>query len=150
MAAKAKKRASRTGARRATRKKSNLPAGISRIDQASTRTHGFFVRVGYHRTRDGKWRPKQRSFFGDAGHYVPMQATTRHVVGFTRGDEVAVLVTRAPRRLEAAGGWEHQTVILPDGLWRDELTDTLYEGGTVRCSDVFETMPVALLRRVHI
>ena len=69
MAAKAKKRASRTtGARRATRKKSNLPAGISRIDQASTRTHGFFVRVGYHRTRDGKWRPKQRSFFGDAGH----------------------------------------------------------------------------------
>jgi hypothetical protein len=68
MAAKKSKRASRTGARRATRKKSNLPAGISRIDQASTRTHGFFVRVGYHRTRDGKWRPKQRSFFGDAGH----------------------------------------------------------------------------------
>ena len=69
MAAKKAKRASRGGARRATRKKSsNLPAGISRIDQASTRTHGFFVRVGYHRTRDGKWRPKQRSFFGDAGH----------------------------------------------------------------------------------
>jgi hypothetical protein len=44
------------------------PAGISRIDQASTRTHGFFVRVGYHRTRDGAWRPKHRSFFGDAGH----------------------------------------------------------------------------------
>jgi (1->4)-alpha-D-glucan 1-alpha-D-glucosylmutase len=95
-------------------------------------------------------RKELRDFFGDAGHYVPMQATTRHVVGFTRGDEVAVLVTRAPRRLEAAGGWEHQTVILPEGLWRDELTDTLYEGGTVRCSDVFETMPVALLRRVHI
>src|SRR5512139_3276634 len=66
--AKAKtKRASRgTGTRRATRKKSNLPAGISRIDQASTRTHGFFVRVGYHRTREGAWRPKHRSFFGDA------------------------------------------------------------------------------------
>ena len=95
-------------------------------------------------------RKELRGFFGDAGHYVPMQSTTRHVVGFTRGDEVAVLVTRAPRRLEAAGGWGHQTVILPDGLWRDELTDTLYEGGTVRCSDVFETMPVALLRRVHI
>ena len=95
-------------------------------------------------------RKELRDFFGDAGHYVPMQSTTRHVVGFTRGDEVAVLVTRAPRRLEAAGGWEHQTVILPEGLWRDELTDTLYEGGTVRCSDVFETMPVALLRRVHI
>jgi (1->4)-alpha-D-glucan 1-alpha-D-glucosylmutase len=95
-------------------------------------------------------RKELRDFFGDGGHYAPLRSTTRHVVGFTRGDEVAVLVTRAPRRLEAAGGWEHQTVSLPDGLWRDELTDTLYEGGTLRCSDVFETMPVALLRRVHI
>ena len=68
MAAKKTKRASRTVAKRVTRKKTNLPAGISRIDQASTRTHGFFVRVGYHRTREGAWRPKHRSFFGDAGH----------------------------------------------------------------------------------
>ena len=44
--AKSKRASKGTGARRATRKKSNLPAGISRIDQASTRTHGFFVRVG--------------------------------------------------------------------------------------------------------
>ncbi len=95
-------------------------------------------------------RKELRDFFGDAGRYDPLRSTTRHVIGFTRGDEVAVLVTRAPRRLEAAGGWGHQTLTLPDGLWRDELTDTLYEGGTVRCSDVFESMPVALLRRVHI
>jgi hypothetical protein len=50
------------------RKASNLPAGISRIDQLSTRTHGYFVRVGYGRTRDGAWRPKHRAFFGDASH----------------------------------------------------------------------------------
>lgn len=56
-------------ARKATRKtRSALPSGISRIDQESTRTHGFFVRVGYHRTRDGAWRPKHRAFFGDASH----------------------------------------------------------------------------------
>ena len=70
--AKRKAKASGRGkgaARRSTRKsKSSLPAGISRIDQATTRTHGFFVRVGYHRTRDGAWRPKHRSFFGDASH----------------------------------------------------------------------------------
>jgi hypothetical protein len=66
---KAKPAARSSGApRRTTRKKSNLPAGISRIDQESTRTHGFFVRVGYHRTREGAWRPRHRSFFGDAGH----------------------------------------------------------------------------------
>ena len=71
--AKAKAAAPRRGRvaakKTATRRKaSNLPAGISRIDQLSTRTHGYFVRVGYGRTRDGAWRPKHRSFFGDASH----------------------------------------------------------------------------------
>ena len=91
-----------------------------------------------------------RDSFADAGTYAPIPATTRHVVGFTRGEEVAVLVTRAPRRLEAAGGWADQTVTLPAGLWRDELAESLHEGGTVRCDELFESMPVALLRRVHI
>lgn len=54
--------------KKTTRRKSSLPPGISRIDQPSTRTHGYFVRVGYHRTRDGAWRPKHRAFFGDATH----------------------------------------------------------------------------------
>lgn len=35
----------------------NLPEGISRIDQASTHTHGYFVRVGYQRTKDGRVAP---------------------------------------------------------------------------------------------
>ena len=42
--------------------------GISRIDQEATRTHGFFVRVGYERTSGGTWRPRHRAFFGDASH----------------------------------------------------------------------------------
>jgi hypothetical protein len=42
--------------------------GISRIDQDSTRTHGFFARFGYQRDRSGTWRPKYRAFFGDASH----------------------------------------------------------------------------------
>ena len=54
----------------AAKRKSGATAvpGISRIDQESTRTHGYFVRVGYHRTKEGAWRPKHRAFFGDAGH----------------------------------------------------------------------------------
>jgi (1->4)-alpha-D-glucan 1-alpha-D-glucosylmutase len=95
-------------------------------------------------------RKEVRDSFGDAGSYAPLPSTTRHLVGFTRGDEAAVLVTRAPRRLEAAGGWQQQTVTLPQGLWRDELSETLHEGGTVACAEMFESMPVALLRRVHI
>jgi hypothetical protein len=42
--------------------------GISRIDQEATRTHGYFVRVGYERTSGGTWRPRHRAFFGDASH----------------------------------------------------------------------------------
>ncbi|MDQ3698548.1 MAG: hypothetical protein M3373_11080 [Gemmatimonadota bacterium] len=41
--------------------------GISRIDQESTRTHGFVVRLDYRRTDSG-WRPKHTAFFGDASH----------------------------------------------------------------------------------
>ena len=51
----AKKRAAKKAARRPARKAakrrssaSSVP-GISRIDQESTRTHGFFVRVGYEK-----------------------------------------------------------------------------------------------------
>jgi hypothetical protein len=76
-----KRAAKKSTAKRATRKttkkaaakkpsrrvgKSKIP-GISRIDQESTRTHGWFVRVGYRRTKQG-WRPKHRAFFGDKSH----------------------------------------------------------------------------------
>ena len=42
-------------------------SGISRIDQPSRRTHGYFVRVGYKRTTSG-YRPSHTAFFGDASH----------------------------------------------------------------------------------
>jgi hypothetical protein len=68
----ARKKAAKKTARKAARKTRKSPAssvpGISRIDQESTRTHGWFVRVGYHRTKEGAWRPKHRAFFGDASH----------------------------------------------------------------------------------
>jgi (1->4)-alpha-D-glucan 1-alpha-D-glucosylmutase len=86
--------------------------------------------------------------FGDRGGYHPVHASSRHLIGFRRGLGVAVLATRAPQRLEAAGGWSDEEFSVPDGLWRDELTGALHHGGSVRCADVFATMPVALLRAV--
>lgn len=69
MAAKksAKKKTARRPAARRGGSGASVP-GISRIDQESTRTHGYFVRVGYHRTKEGAWRPRHRAFFGDASH----------------------------------------------------------------------------------
>jgi hypothetical protein len=67
-AKRATKKTSARGAKKVSRRvgKSKIP-GISRIDQESTRTHGWFVRVGYRRTKQG-WRPKHRAFFGDKSH----------------------------------------------------------------------------------
>lgn len=66
----AKKAPAKAAKKAAAKRKggSTTVPGISRIDQESTRTHGYFVRVGYHRTKEGAWRPKHRAFFGDAGH----------------------------------------------------------------------------------
>ena len=69
---------SRGGARKAASKSSsrrnggapspgNPSPGISRIDQESRRTHGYFVRVGYKMTDAGS-RPTASAYFGDASH----------------------------------------------------------------------------------
>ena len=39
--------------------------GISRIDQPSTRTYGWFVRTAFYKRRDGTYVPRHRKFFGD-------------------------------------------------------------------------------------
>lgn len=94
-------------------------------------------------------RREQRDSYGDASSYHPLQSSTRHAVGFVRNQNVAVLVTRATQRLAAAGGWASETVTLPEGAWRDELTRAMYYGGELRCADLFENLPVALLHRVE-
>ena len=51
-----------------TRRRRSNRYGISRIDQPSTRTHGWFVRVGYHVRRDGSYGARHTRFFGDVSH----------------------------------------------------------------------------------
>ena len=75
--------------------------------------------------------------FGDRGDYQPLVGTSRHLVGFVRGGEVAVLVTRAAKRLEVVGGWERRDVrCSPRGCWRDELTGACTAAPTTSCADV--------------
>lgn len=50
------------------RRRSVRRRGISRIDQPSTRTHGWFVRAGFYKRRDGSYGPRHRKFFGDVTH----------------------------------------------------------------------------------
>jgi (1->4)-alpha-D-glucan 1-alpha-D-glucosylmutase len=91
-------------------------------------------------------RRELRDCFGDASGYEPLATGTEHAVGFVRGGRVAAVVTRTPRRLVDRGGWKDETVALPAGTWRDDLTGRIYDGGRdVSCADLFDRLPVALL-----
>jgi hypothetical protein len=54
-------------AARARRVNRNLPPGVCRVEQPSTRTYGYVVRVGHRRSPRG-WRPKFTAYFGDFSH----------------------------------------------------------------------------------
>jgi hypothetical protein len=52
----------------ASRSRRPVPRGFTRIDQPEKNTHGWFVRVGYFKRRDGSWKARHVAFFSDAGH----------------------------------------------------------------------------------
>jgi (1->4)-alpha-D-glucan 1-alpha-D-glucosylmutase len=90
--------------------------------------------------------------FGERGTYAPVQTSTEHATGFVRGDRhtgsdtVVCVVTRAPARLAATGGWaDDDRVTLPPGRWTDVLTGAEHHGGETRCGELFGALPVALL-----
>lgn len=75
------------------RKKTKQPTrkvrrpGISRIDQPSTRTHGWFVRAGFYTRRDGTSAPRHRKFFGDVtygGKRRALKAAAEYLAIVTR------------------------------------------------------------------
>lgn len=74
------------------------PRGISRIDQDSTRTHGWFVRVGYAADKKGIYRARHTRYFGDATHggkKKGLEAAIKFVNGLTRKKKAA-----APRKVK--------------------------------------------------
>ena len=48
--------------------------GISRIEQPTTRTFGWFVRVGFRAQDDGTYAPRHSKYFGDATYGGPRKA----------------------------------------------------------------------------
>ncbi|MFI7170503.1 malto-oligosyltrehalose synthase [Rhodococcoides fascians] len=96
-------------------------------------------------------RERPESFVG--GSYTPIVAdgaAAEHVVGFARGplpgnSDVVALATRLSLGV-AETGWGETSVTLPDGRWRDPITDAEHSG-TVAVAELFASLPVALLVR---
>ena len=85
----ARSRTRKSATTRASRGPKRSP-GISRIDQPSTRTHGWFVRLNYKVGRDGECRPKHTKFFGDfsnGGKLKGLKAAEKWVKGIRRMDK---------------------------------------------------------------
>ena len=73
-----------------------------------------------------------------------MIAFARTVHGEPR---VVVVAARAAIEAERLGGWQGHSVGLPEGTWRDVLTGRVLDASAAALTDVFATMPVALLER---
>jgi (1->4)-alpha-D-glucan 1-alpha-D-glucosylmutase len=93
-------------------------------------------------------RRQRPAAFGPQGTYRPLVAhgpRARHAVAFARSEEVVTLVPRLV--LGLAGEWGATELELPPGMWRDEFTGAVAEGGRQRVGDLLSRFPVALLGR---
>jgi (1->4)-alpha-D-glucan 1-alpha-D-glucosylmutase len=91
-------------------------------------------------------RREHPEWFGAEAAYTPVIAEgskSEHLVGYCRGDHVAVFVPRWTLKL--VGNWSASTVELPPGQWKNVLTRETVTGGRVRAQTLFEHFPVALL-----
>jgi len=93
-------------------------------------------------------REKHREWFGREADYVPIAASGKraeHVIAYQRGKHV---VTVAPRLcMSFQGEWEDTALDLPDGVWKNVLTDKSVQGGTIELHELLGEFPVALLAR---
>jgi len=93
-------------------------------------------------------REKHREWFGREADYVPIAASGKraeHVIAYQRGEHV---VTVAPRLwMSFQGEWEDTALALPDGAWKNVLTDEGVQGGTIKLHELLGEFPVALLAR---
>jgi (1->4)-alpha-D-glucan 1-alpha-D-glucosylmutase len=88
-------------------------------------------------------RRDRPELFSDYRPVTAVGAAAGHVLAFDRGGVVPV-VTRLPLGLARDGGWGDTRLELPEGRWRDLLTD---RAGVAGVAGLLDTLPVALLVR---
>lgn len=93
-----------------------------------------------------KLRREKPEWFGDKATYTPLKAQGKradHLVGYLRGDSVAVLAPRLVYKLN--GDWDDTQLSLPGKHWQNRFTGQNLQGGDVPAKRLFEHFPIALL-----
>lgn len=90
-------------------------------------------------------RREHPDWFLAGATYRPLPCASR-ALAFLRSERVAVVVPLRPLWVEAHG-WGAHTVELPEGRWRNVLTDKASTGGELALADLLADFPVALLVR---
>ncbi len=94
-------------------------------------------------------RRTPQAFVGPRAGYLPLPTSTGHAVAYARTVDdrpyALTIATRLPVALGKVGGWGENTVVLPDGRWRDVLTGTSVQGGSQPLGELLRHSPVAIL-----
>lgn len=109
-----------------------------RMDEGLPKLWTFFHAV--------RVRREQPLAFGPEGTYKPLfakGAKSDHAVAYQRGENVIAIVPRLVMQL--AGDWGDTSIQLPSGMWRDRLSGSTLEGGTLQLAQALARFPVALL-----
>jgi (1->4)-alpha-D-glucan 1-alpha-D-glucosylmutase len=94
-----------------------------------------------------KVRDEHPEWFGAKAGYTAVLAKGKEsdrVIAYLRGKDVMVV---APRWTHDLNQWGETTVKLPEGAWRNRMTDETVTGGVVRVAQILAGFPVALLTR---
>jgi (1->4)-alpha-D-glucan 1-alpha-D-glucosylmutase len=89
----------------------------------------------------------ERQLFAPEHSYravVPRGAKSAHVIAFVRGERAATVV---PRWSLKRGNWGDTAIEIPNGTWRNALTNESVDGGEILITDLLKNFPVALLSR---
>jgi (1->4)-alpha-D-glucan 1-alpha-D-glucosylmutase len=84
--------------------------------------------------------------FGENGSYKSLQVNgsrADHVIGYMRGDSVAVIAPRLVLKLN--NDWADTSVRLPGTRWHNRLTGQTFSCGHIGVKELFQDFPVALL-----
>ncbi|GAA4433321.1 malto-oligosyltrehalose synthase [Georgenia halophila] len=95
-------------------------------------------------------RAHRDAFVGAGAGYQPLPTTSGHAVALARTDTTGPRVIAVATRLVDTGDLRallDATVVLPEGRWRDVLSDAEHDGGPCRLGDLLGDSPVALLER---